>query len=415
MSKSQPEAEQAQQHQHQHQHQHDHDHQHHQDPPSATGGLPPTLAKVKHIVAVASGKGGVGKSTVAVNLAYALASKGAKVGILDTDVYGPSIPGMVGLGDYSLTGDDSTGDGKLKPIEAHNMKVMSLGFLTTKETPVIWRGPMASQLVQQFLGGVEWGELDYLFIDLPPGTGDIQLTLSQAVPLTGAVIVPTPQEVAYSIAEKGLRMFQTVRVPILGIVENMSYYHCPECGHNDHIFRQGGGERAATELNLALLGSIPLNGEIAMAGDTGVPLLADKGTAELGSAYAGLAEKLDEELEKLAKLEAENPVLPSKVQVTEDGNLHIHWQDGETVSMTPRTLRQACPCATCVEEFTGKQILDPATVPADIRLTGVKPVGRYALGMEFSDEHSSGIYGFGLLQSLGQERPAQEAGEEFEV
>ena len=357
----------------------------------------------------------MGKSTVAVNLAHAFAAQGAKVGILDTDVYGPSIPSMVGLGDYSISNDDTTPDGKLKPVTAHGMQIMSLGFLTTRETPVIWRGPMASQLVQQFLGGVEWGELEYLFIDLPPGTGDIQLTLSQSVPLTGAVIVTTPQEVAYSIAEKGLRMFQTVQVPILGIVENMSYYNCPECGHNDPIFREGGGEKAASELNLPLLGKIPLNGEIARSGDTGVPLLAGKETTQLGQAYTELAVKVAEQLEALVKLEAENPMRPTKVQATEDGNLHIHWQDGEKVSMTPRTLRQACPCASCVEEFTGKQLLDPATVPADITLKGVSPVGRYALSLEFTDGHSSGIYNFNLLRGLGKQRPAQATGEAFEV
>jgi len=401
------------------QHDHDHSQTHAHDPgrkqPAGPPATPPSLAKVKHIVAVASGKGGVGKTTVAVNLAYALAAQGARVGILDTDVYGPSVPGMVGQADHSLTGANTTPDGKLKPVEAHGMKIMSLGFMTTRETPVIWRGPMASQLVQQFLGGVEWGELDYLFIDLPPGTGDIQLTLSQAVPLSGAVIITTPQEVAQTIAEKGLRMFQTVQVPILGIVENMSYYHCPECGHNDQVFCEGGGEKAATSLNLPLLGSIPLNGEIARASDSGVPLLAIDKDSELSRIYLELAGKVTEQLEAQAVLEAENPVAPTKARVTEEGLFQVQWQDGSESSLTPRALRQACPCASCVEEFSGKPLLDPASVPVDITLKGVAPVGRYALSFEFSDGHKSGIYNFDHLRKLGREKQAGKQGEEFEV
>jgi ATP-binding protein involved in chromosome partitioning len=208
---------------------------------------------VKQIIAVASGKGGVGKSTIAVNLAFACAQAGARVGILDIDVYGPSVPGMLGLREHRLIGGQQ---GVLEPVKAHGLEIMSMGFLTTKETPVVWRGPIASQLVQQFLGMVAWGELDYLFVDLPPGTGDIQLTLTQSVPLSGVLIVTTPQVVAHTIAEKGLRMFQQVKVPILGIIENMAYYHCPECDHHDPIFREGGGEAVAKAMDLPLLARI---------------------------------------------------------------------------------------------------------------------------------------------------------------
>lgn len=398
-----------------HSHSHSHAGHNHQAAPNAQNAVTPSLGKVKHIIAVASGKGGVGKSTVTVNLAYAFAAQGAKVGILDTDVYGPSIPGMVGLGDFRLTNEHQLPDGRIKPVEARKMKIMSLGFMTNRDTPVIWRGPMASQLVQQFLGGVEWGELDYLFIDMPPGTGDIQLTLSQAVPMTGAVIVTTPQEVAYTIAEKGLKMFQTVQVPILGIVENMSYYHCPECGHDDHIFQEGGGQKAAESLELPLLGQIPLNGDIAKSGDTGVPLIAQNPDSELSKSYNGVATQLTKEVLDLMKLESENPVLPSKVEMTDLGLVHIQWQDQTETLVTPRSLRQACPCASCVEEFTGKQLLDPATVSADIKVQEITPVGRYALRFAFSDGHGTGLYTFSHVRKLGEEKPAQPEQAEFEV
>ena len=227
---------------------------------------PNSLKNVKNIIAIASGKGGVGKSTVTVCIAEAFAQAGAKVGILDIDVYGPSIPNMVGLGDHQLAGAQ---EGVLEPVEAHGMKIMSMGFLATKDTPVVWRGPIASQLVQQFLGAVDWGEIDYLFVDMPPGTGDIQLTLSQSVPLTGAVIVTTPQEIAHTIAEKGLRMFQQVKIPILGIVENMAGFMPPGSDEIFHIFGEGGGKSAAEEFDLPMLGQIAIKQELREAMDNG--------------------------------------------------------------------------------------------------------------------------------------------------
>ncbi len=204
---------------------------------SAQGMGAVELEGVKNIVAVASGKGGVGKSTVAANLAVALAQTGASVGLCDADVYGPSQPTMFGV-ETQPRADENR---RLLPIESHGVQLMSMGFLATKETPVIWRGPMAAKLIQQFLAGVAWGELDYLIVDLPPGTGDVQLTLTQSVSLTGAVIVTTPQNVALEIAEKGLRMFQQVNVPVLGVVENMSYFECPHCSERTPVFSEGGG------------------------------------------------------------------------------------------------------------------------------------------------------------------------------
>ncbi len=228
------------------------------------------LPRVKNTIAVASGKGGVGKSTVSVNLAVALAREGAKVGLVDADIYGPSIPLMMGI-----NGRPSMRDQKLIPMENHGVKVMSIGFLVDPMQAVIWRGPMASGAVKQFLTDVEWGELDYLVIDLPPGTGDIQLTLVQTLPLTGAVIVTTPQDISLADARKGYVMFEKVQVPVLGLIENMSYYICSHCGQREEIFDNGGGRRAAEELGIPFLGDIPIVTNIRRSGDIGKPIALD--------------------------------------------------------------------------------------------------------------------------------------------
>jgi len=226
------------------------------------------LPGVKNTIAVASGKGGVGKSTVAVNLAVSLAMDGAKVGLLDADVYGPSAPLMFGLREKPKVLNN-----RLHPLEKYGVKVMSIGFLVNPMEAVIWRGPMASGAVKQFMSDVEWGDLDYLVFDLPPGTGDIQLTLVQTIPLTGAVIVTTPQDVALADAKKGLVMFNKVNVPVLGIVENMSYFICSHCGHQENIFDNGGGKRTAEELNVPFLGEIPIDTRVRVGGDTGDPIV----------------------------------------------------------------------------------------------------------------------------------------------
>ncbi len=224
---------------------------------------------VKHTIAVASGKGGVGKSTVSVNLAIALAHRGAKVGILDTDVYGPSIPLMMGIHEPLRV----TKEEKLIPLNKYGVKLISVGFMLDEETPLIWRGPLVMQLVKQFLTGVEWGELDYLVIDLPPGTGDAQLTLVQTIPVTGAVVVTTPQDVALLDARRAIKMFNEVKVPILGIVENMSYFICPHCNQKTEIFSHGGGEKTSQRYGVPFLGSIPIDPEIRTGGDRGEPIV----------------------------------------------------------------------------------------------------------------------------------------------
>ncbi len=246
----------------------------------------PVLPGVRNVIAIASGKGGVGKSTVAANLAIALAKTGAKVGLLDCDVYGPSMPLMFGLVGRQ---PQVTADQKIIPLEAHGIRVMSIGFLTSEKTPVIWRGPMVHQILQQFLTRVTWGELDYLLLDLPPGTGDAQLTLTQSAPLSGAVIVTTPQEVSLIDARKGLEMFYKVKVPVLGLIENMSYFACPDCGKVTKIFRSGGGEKMSQELQIPLLGEIPIDPAIVETGDCGTPIVADRPNSQTAKIYQIIA------------------------------------------------------------------------------------------------------------------------------
>jgi ATP-binding protein involved in chromosome partitioning len=255
------------------------------------------LENVKNIIAVASGKGGVGKSTTSVNLALALASEGAIVGLLDADIYGPSQPRMMGL-----SGQPESKDGKsLEPMENYGVQTMSIGFLIDEETPMIWRGPMVTQALEQLLNDTRWRDLDYLVIDLPPGTGDTQLTLAQKVPLSGAIIVTTPQDIALLDARKGLKMFEKVEVPILGIVENMSTHICSQCGHEEHIFGEGGGQTMATEAGIQLLGSLPLEIGIRIQADSGKPTVVAEPDSRTAEAYREIARKAAARLSRQAK------------------------------------------------------------------------------------------------------------------
>jgi len=246
------------------------------------------LPGVKYIVAVASGKGGVGKSTTAANLAVAFARLGKKVAMFDADIFGPSMPRMLGL-----AGRKPSSDGKkVFPLENHGVKVMSIGFMIAEDNPIVWRGPMVMGALEQMLRDVEWGELDVMVVDMPPGTGDTQLTMSQRVPLAGAVIVSTPQDIALLDARKGLNMFRKVEVPILGIVENMSYYVCPKCGNRDHIFDHGGAHRTADELGADFLGEIPLELKIRLTSDAGTPIVAAEPDSPQAQAYMTIAERV---------------------------------------------------------------------------------------------------------------------------
>ncbi len=254
---------------------------------------PNIIPGVKHVIAISSGKGGVGKSTVAVNLAVALSLNGAKVGLLDADIYGPNIPMMMGV---EKTPEQQ--EGKITPAESHGIKLISMGFFVPEETAVVWRGPMVHTAIQQLFRDVLWGELDYLLIDLPPGTGDAQLTLTQLVPLAGAVTVTTPQEVALHDVRKGIMMFQKVNVPLLGIVENMSFFVCGHCGERTEIFSHGGGERAAEKLGIPFLGRVPIDPAIRAGGDTGNPIVIAKPDSPQAKAFREIADKLAAALQR---------------------------------------------------------------------------------------------------------------------
>jgi len=245
----------------------------------------PPIPGIDHLVAIASGKGGVGKSTTAVNLAVALASEGAQVGLMDADIYGPNVPVMMGGKDRP----DLNPEGRMIPLERHDVKYISLGLIAGDGVPIVWRGPMLAKMITQFLQDVAWGTLDYLLIDLPPGTGDVQLTLTQTAPLTGAVIVTTPQTIALEDVRRGIQMFETVNVPVLGVLENMSGYRCGNCGSVHHPFGSGGGARTADYYDVPFLGEIPIDPQIQAGADGGTPVTAAFPDSEVGKAYGVVA------------------------------------------------------------------------------------------------------------------------------
>ena len=311
-------------------------------------------------------------------------------------------------------------DRKVIPAEAYGVKVISMGMLSADDNPAILRGPMVTKYLQMFVTEVAWGQLDMLFLDLPPGTGDTQLTLAQAFPLTGAVVVSTPQDVSLRIARRGLRMMEQVNVPILGIVENMSGFTCPSCGEVTQIFSQGGGREIAESLDVPFLGSIPLDPAIVDCGDGGTPLVVAAPDSLTAQAYAGIAAALSGGADEpgglpvpfdwdiaggAGKPSAANPGSqnpPSRPVSLDynDAGLAIGWPDGTTQIVSQRDLRLSCRCAACQDEMTGRPLLDPAAVPLDVSPTRIWSVGNYAIGVAFSDGHNSGIYTFEALRRL---------------
>lgn len=354
---------------------------------------PEALSGVRNVIAIGSGKGGVGKSTVTTNLAVALQRLGAKVAVLDADIYGPSQPGLMGAGNERPATDVE----QLAPMVRHGVGFMSIGLLMPQDNPVIWRAPIAMKALFQLLGGVAWGDLDYLLIDMPPGTGDVQLTLAQQAPLTGSIVVTTPQQVALGVARKGLKMFEQVKVPILGVVENMSGFVCTNCGTEHALFKKEGGQVLARECGAPFLGRIPLEADIMEGGETGEPVLVRNPGSPAARAFLDLAKSLEREAARA------NAVVPGgepkRMDLGPAGELHIAWADGHEGRIAAWTLRVNCPCAACVDEDTGRRVLDPKKIPLDVRVAGVNPVGRYGVGLAFSDAHNTGIYTFESLRA----------------
>ena len=377
----------------------------------------PEASNSPRMIAISSGKGGVGKSTVTANIAVAMAEAGLSVGVVDADIYGPSIPRMLGI---AATKPAMSLDQKIIPAEAHGVKVISMAMLTDDDAPAILRGPMVTKYLQMFVRQVDWGALDVLLMDLPPGTGDIQLTLAQAFPLSGAVVVSTPQDVSLKIARRGLRMMEQVNVPVLGVIENMSGFTCPSCGTVTHIFHQGGGEAMAQELGVAFLGKVPLEPMVVDCGDEGRPLVQAAPDSPAAEAYRHIASVLagtrgdaagittpfawsltdGSGRPAQAKAEAGGPSDRIAGLDHDGGALILRWADGAEQRLADRDLRLACQCAQCRDEMSGKRLLDPDRVALDLRLTRVLSVGNYALGMAFSDGHDTGIYTFKALRAM---------------
>jgi ATP-binding protein involved in chromosome partitioning len=351
---------------------------------------------VKNVVPVGSGKGGVGKSTVSSNLAIALAKLGAKVGLLDADIYGPSIPTIMGA-----HVPPTAGNGNIIPVLRYGVEIVSMGFFVPKGEATIWRGPMLSKVVEKFLGGVEWGELDYLLVDLPPGTGDVQLSLCQMIPLTGAAVVSTPQDLAFNVAEKAVSMFNKLRTPILGLVENMSGFECRHCGRREEIFGSGGARRFAMANEIPFLGEIPLSTDIRTTSDDGHPIVESMPASPSARAFFRVAENLAAQVSTLT-LGGVSSDRPEIAEITRPSTseVRILWKDGHESIYTGHALRLGCRCAVCVDEMSGNKRLREESISKDVRPLSIDPVGRYAIRFQWSDGHSTGIYTFELLREL---------------
>jgi len=369
------------------------------------------VAGVRHLIAVASGKGGVGKSTTTVNLALALQANGLKVGILDADIYGPSQPRLLGLAGRP---QPVPGSNKLKPMEGYGLKAMSMGFLVDESTPMIWRGPMIVSALNQMLREVAWAgagdELDVVVIDMPPGTGDVQLSMSQQVPLSGAVIVSTPQDLALIDARKGLNMFRKVDVPVLGLIENMSTFICPECGAQSDIFGHGGAEAEAEKLGLPFLGGVPLHMDIRATSDAGQPVVVSAPDGAHAKVYRDIAERVWAQIGDVEKSRIEPPALT----VSNDRKTLIAtYADAASFELSAEMLRVMSPSA----EVQGHSPSERKTVGGkrDVAIRDLRPVGNYAVRIVFDDGHDTGLYGWDYLRTLGEEKETRWAQYEVEL
>ncbi len=366
-----------------------------------TAAQPLAIPGVRHLIAVASGKGGVGKSTTAVNLALGLRAIGLKVGIMDADIYGPSQPRLLGLSGKPHV----TNDNKLRPMEGYGLKAMSMGFMVDEATPIVWRGPMVVQALNQMLREVMWGDLDVLIIDMPPGTGDVQLTMAQQVPLSGAVIVSTPQDLALIDARKGLAMFQRVNVPVLGIIENMSYFVCPSCGTRTDIFGHGGAENEAAKLSVPFLGAVPLHMDIRTRSDAGQPIVATAPESQHAGIYREIAAKVWAEVRHAAGV-AQSP--PDLMVSPASDVLYVAFDGAEKYDLTAEMLRVMSPSA----EVQGHSPDQRVTVARkkNVRIRELKPIGTYAVRIVFDDGHDTGLYTWEYLRTLGQEQEERWSG-----
>jgi ATP-binding protein involved in chromosome partitioning len=375
-------------------------------PASATGPAPgagvprqlPQVAGIKHMVAVASGKGGVGKSTTAVNLALGLEAIGLKVGILDADITGPSQPRLLGL-KGRVQGVQTGGATRIAPMEAYGLKAMSMGFLIDEATPMIWRGPMLASALTQMLRDVLWGEIDVLVIDMPPGTGDVQLTAAQQMPLSGAIIVSTPQDLALIDARKGLNMFRKVNVPVLGIVENMSYFQCPKCGERSDIFGHDGARVEADKLGIPFLGGVPLDMEIRATSDEGRPVVASHPDGAHAGIYREIATRVWEQLQAAADAGVKSP----KLEVGADrSELIVAFPDTRPFTLPAEMLRVMSPSA----EVQGHAPDQRVTVPRkrNVKIRELRPVGSYAVRIVFDDGHDTGLFTWSYLETLDRDR-----------
>ncbi len=351
------------------------------------------LEKVGAIIAVSSCKGGVGKSSVATNLAYQLLLQGARVGLFDADIYGPSLPTMV-----RLQNDGILMEGQwVLPLEDRGMKLMSFGYLSQDHRgPALLRGPMVSQIINQLLTGTFWGELDYLVIDMPPGTGDIPITLTQLVPITGALIVTTPQQISCVDVVKGIQMFDTLKVPIIGVVENMSTFTCNHCDTEHHIFGSGALEKLTAQFCIANTFQMPIDPTLSQASDSGTPFVIQYPGSTTAQKFDAIAKTTVQETAKLRFGSQNRPQLKY-----ENTTLSVQFPGGEAQPIPSAKLRLSCRCALCIDEWTGAPKLDPASISESIAPTQIQAVGNYAFGVQWSDGHSS-LYGDEQLAKISQ-------------